>query len=141
MNFIRKHKRGISLIEVVVGVCLLTIVWLAAVNIIVVSRGSGSLARHKTQAIYVMQETIEKLRKQTFGSIAGSTTTVSIDTRGTPDSTADDFMGTQTVTVTTTDPYYKEVLVGITWNESFFGKQKQVKEYCGTYIANDPQIN
>ena len=127
--------------ETIVAIALLTLVWVADVNTIVVSKMSGSLAKHKVQAVYVMQRTIEDLRKQPFSTIANSNSTVTIDTRGTPDNYTDDLTGTQTVTVTNTDPYYKKILVQVTWKESFFGKSRTVTEYCGTYIANDSQAN
>ena len=141
MGLIRKSKKGFTLLEIIISMFLLAIVWLAAVNIIVISRAAGALARHKVQAVYVMQQTIENLRKQSFSNISNSTTTVSIDTNGTPDSTADDITGTQTVTVTTPNTYYKQVVIQVTWNESFYGRRKQVKEYCATYIANDTLLN
>ena len=144
MKLIRKSKKGFTLMEVVISIFLLAIVWLAAVNIIVISRAAGAFARHKTQAIYVMQQAIENLRKQPFPANSTTTTTVSIDTNGTPDSTADDITGTQTVTVADANPsntYYKQVSITITWNESFYGKQKQVKECSATYIANDALVN
>lgn len=136
-----RFREGYSLTEVVVGIFLLTLVWLAAVNVIVVSRATGSLARHKTQAAYVIQQKIEDLRRQVFSTIASSSATVTIDSMGTPDTTAGDITGTQIVTVTTPNTYYKRVLVELNWRESFFGKSKIVKEYAGTYIANDPQAN
>lgn len=135
------NKRAFTLTESVVAVFLLTIVWLAGVNVIVVSRACGSLAKHKMQAIYVIQQKIESLRKLSFSSIAGSTSTVTLDTRGTPDTTSGDLTATQTVTVSTPDSYYKKVLVQLSWNESFFGRRKTVYEYGGTYIANDSQAN
>ncbi len=136
-----KHKKGFSLTEAVVAVALLTIVWLSSVSVIITANASGSFAKHKSQAIYLIQQKIESLRKQTFSSILGSTTTVSVDTRGTPDSTTDDLAGTQVVTVTTPDTYYKKVLIQIRWTESFFGRSKTVSEYGGTFIANDTQAN
>lgn len=134
-------KKGFSVIEIIVAVFLLTIVWLSAVGVIIAANASGSLAKHKTQAAYLIQQKIESLRRQTFSSIAGSTSTVSVDTRGTPDSTADDLTGTQVVTVSTPNTYYKRVLVQISWRESFFGRAKTVSEYAGTFIANDAQAN
>jgi hypothetical protein len=114
----------------------------------VVSRASGAFARHKAQAVYRIQQTIEGLRQGSFSSIVNSTTTVSVDTMGTPDNTADDITGTQYVTVATYNSTlaasvqsYKTVKVEIDWKESFFGKQKTVKEYAWTCIANDSQVN
>ena len=137
----KKSEEAFTLTEVVVAIFLLTVVWLSAVNVLVISRSSGSLANHKTQAIYYIQRTLEDLRKKTFSTISSGTTTISVDTRGTPDNTEDDLIGTQVITVTTPDTYYKKVLVEVTWAESFFGKSKICREYGGTYIANDPQAN
>ncbi|MDD5136014.1 MAG: prepilin-type N-terminal cleavage/methylation domain-containing protein [Candidatus Omnitrophica bacterium] len=140
----RIRSRGFTLTEVVVAVCLLTIVWLAAINIMVISAASGSLAKHKAQAQYKIQQTIEATRRKTFSTITNGVTVTnneSIDTKSTPDSTADDLKGTQTVTVTTPNVYYKKVLVQLTWNESFFGRRKSVSEYAGTFIASDQQAN
>ena len=128
-----------TLTEVVISLALLLIIWLATVEVLITSRISSSMARHKAQAMYVMQRTIEDLKKQPFANIAGSTTTVSIDTKGTPDNYSDDFKGTQIVTVTSPSTYYKQIIVELRWNEVFFGKTKIMKEYLGTYIANDPQ--
>ena len=48
---IRKFKiDGFTLLEVVVAMFLLTIVWLSAVNVIIISRVSGSHPRRRTAA-------------------------------------------------------------------------------------------
>lgn len=143
MELMRRYKiGGFTLTEIVVALFLLALVWLSSVSVIVISRASGSLAKHKVQAAYLIQKKIEDLRKQVFSSMASGTTTgVSIDTRGTLNTTADDLTATQIITVTPTNTYYKQVLVELDWKESFFGKPKTIKEYAGTYIANDPQAN
>ena len=138
-----RKSGAFTLTEVVVAIFLLTIVWLAAVNIIIISRASGALERHKVQAGYILQQTIENLRKQPYSTLTSYSSTVTIDTKGTPDTSAGDITGLQNVTVSpTTDPYYRKVLVKITWSETFFGKLKSnITEYCGTFIANDSQVN
>ncbi|MFA6321456.1 MAG: hypothetical protein WCY36_06340 [Candidatus Omnitrophota bacterium] len=145
IRFDKRSEGAFTLTEVIVGICLLTIVWLAAVNVIIISRASGSLAKHKSQAVYLIQQKIENLRKLPYSSIASSNTTgLSIDTRGTPTVSADDLTGNMVVTVTTSSSSYaycKKVVVELNWKESFFGKQKTVKEFGGTYIANDSQAN
>ena len=65
-------RRGFSLTEVVVGIFLLTIVWLSAAGVTVMSNISGAISAHKVQASYVIQQKIEDLRRQTFSSIASS---------------------------------------------------------------------
>ena len=141
MNF--NVKKGFTLVEAMVGIGLIAIVWIGAINIIVVARAAESRARHRTQAMYVAQQAIEDLRKQLFSNIVNSTSTVIIDDRGTTGIYSDDLMGTQVVTVTSPSTYYKKVLVEIRWNEVMSGKNKSVTmhEYYGTNIANDQQVN
>lgn len=141
MSLRRLDRSGLTLTEVLFSLALLLLVWLATVEVIIMSKISSSLARHKIQSAYVMQRTIEDLRKKPFVNITGGTSTVSIDSKGTPDNYSDDFKGTQTVTVTNPSQYYKSVVVEIQWNETLFGHTKMFKEYLGTNIANDPQAN
>lgn len=140
----RSHK-GFTLTEVVVSLSILLIIWLAAGSALIVSKYSASYARHKVQAIYSAQLAIENLRKNVvFASMQNSNLPVRIDTRGTPDNAADDFNGRQVISVSDvagSGGYYKQVLVDMQWNELFFGRNKTMHEYCGTYIANEPQVN
>jgi len=135
------NKSGLTLTEVVFSLVLLVVIWLTTVSVVQISKMSGVRAKHKAQAILVMQRAIEDLRKKPFASITGSTSTVSIDTKGTPDNYSDDLVGTQTITVTSPSSYYKKIVVALAWNELLLGKNKTVEEYLGTYIANDPQAN
>ncbi|MFA5143862.1 MAG: hypothetical protein WC522_06845 [Candidatus Omnitrophota bacterium] len=151
-------KRGFTITEVVISICLLAVVWLAAVNIMVISAASGSLAKHKVQAQYLIQKAIEDIRKKSFSSISSYNITLkpegagvapgrseawSLDEHGTPLYFTDDpRLGARLiVTVTTPDTYYKKVLAQVTWRESFFGRSKTVGEYAATYIARDSQAN
>lgn len=136
-----RTKAGYTLIEVLISIIMLAVVWIASVGIIVIGGSSGSRAKHRMQAVYQIQRTVEDLRKKPFVQIVGGTTSVSIDTKGTPDSTADDLFGTQVVTVTTPDVHYKKVVVAVTWQEVMWGAAKSVTEYGGTYISDDPQAN
>ena len=132
---------GFTLIEALISMVLLILVWLAVFNVILVSRGSGSVAKHKIQAMHVIQKTIEDLRKKTFVEIVNETRPESIDRKDTYDTDADDFKGTQVVTVTDEGSNLKKVTVTLSWNEISAGRNRTVREYCGTYIANDPQVN
>lgn len=136
-------RYGFTLTEVIVSILVLVIIWVAAVDALIVGKYSASYAKHKVQAMYVVQQTIEQLRKLPYPP-PNSNSVVHIDTRGTPDNPGDDFTGTQIVTVsdvTGSGGYYKQVLVEIRWNEILFGRNRTMREYCGTYIANEPQIN
>ena len=127
--------------EAVVSIVIIAIIWITAFNVFIISTTNYSVAKHKTQASLVAQGAIERLRKQPFTSIQGSTSLVSLNTRGTPDNYYDDFTGTQIISVYNDSPYYKRVIVDISWNEIMSGKGKTIHEYLGTYIAIDPQIN
>ena len=140
MKTCQRLNSGFTLTEAVVSIAILVLVWIATVDMILISKTSESLAKHKMQAAYVIQTALEDLQKKPFTAIANSTATVSIDTRGTPDIVADDFTGTRVITVTSYS-YYKKVVVALTWREIFPGAAKNVTEYGGTYIANDTQAN
>lgn len=141
MGYRSNCKPGLTLTEVVISLSLLVVVWLIMVGVTHVSKMSGLRAKHKAQANLVMQRAIEDLHKKPFPNIAGSTSTVSIDTKGTPDNWSDDLTGTQVITVASPSSYYKKVVVKLSWNEPILGKNKTVEESLGTYIANDPQAN
>ncbi|MFA5085329.1 MAG: hypothetical protein WC482_03090 [Candidatus Omnitrophota bacterium] len=144
MNMNLRSSRGFSLAEAVVSVSVLGMIWLAAVDAMIVGEYSASCARHRVQAAYIAQQAIENLRKIPYDIMASSgPTAVVIDSRGTPDNNNDNFNGIQTITVDAEayGTYYKRVAVNIRWNEMFFGRVRQVSEYCITYIANEPQIN
>lgn len=138
-----RSRDGFTLTEVVISVLILVIIWLSAVDALIVGKYSASYAKHKVQAMYAAQQKIEELRKQPYPP-SSSNSTVRIDTKGTPDNISDDFTGTQVVTISDvggSGGYYKQVLVEIRWNEVLFGRNRTMREYCGTYIANEPQIN
>jgi len=137
-------RRGFTLTEASISILILVILWLAAVNAMIVGKYTASYARHKMQAIYLAQQAIENLRKTPYSlMVSNGPIAVSIDSKGTPDNAADNFNGTQTITVypEVVGTYYKRVAVKISWNEIFFGRAKQISEYCATHIANEPQVN
>jgi len=137
----RGQGKGFTMVEAVLSMAIIALIWVAAFDLFFVGAISSSIAKHKAQAIYVAQATIENMRKRPFSDIAGGTSAVSIDTKGTPDNYSDDFRGAQTVTVYNDSPYYKRVIVDIRWNETILGRSRIMHEQCGTYIANDPQAN
>lgn len=138
--------KGISLVEILIGVSLFVLVWVFLVGSIIIGKASEVRSRHKIQAAYANQKRIEWLREQPFSSIQNSTyANETIDTKGTS-TASDDLMGTQTVTVTNfpagLGPYYKKVIVNTTWRERLpFRGTITASEAIGTYIACDPQVN
>ena len=134
--------------EVVISIFILLIVWLAAINALIVGKYSASYARHKIQAVYAAELGIEDLRKNvSFANLQnqnGVNVPIRIDTKGTPDAVADDFNGRKIITVSDiagSGGYYKQVLLDIQWNEIFFGRNKTMHEYCSTIISSEPQVN
>ena len=143
----RHIKKGFTLTEVVVSLFILTIVWVSAVGLVIVSKYAVSHAKHKSQAIYVAQRTLEQTRRQPFQSpdfenyAASLTGQVNIDTMGKFSSPVNPFTGNQIVTVTKLDTYRKRVRVEVNWKEHIFGGSVVMREYCTTDIANEPQLN
>jgi hypothetical protein len=134
-------RKSFTLTEVVVSTLLLVIIWLSAVDALIVGKYSASYAKHKIQAMYAAQLAIENLRKIPYVNIQNSNTVIDIDTKATPDNHADDFTGRQIITVSADLGYYRSVLVDIQWNEILLGINRPMHEYCFTYIANEPQVN
>lgn len=134
-------KKGFTLTEIVFSIALLVLVWLTATEVIVISKVSGFLAKHKTQAIYIAQRAMEELHRKSFSQVVSGTSTVSIDTRGTPDDYSDDLTGIQIITVTNPSVYYKKAAIEIVWNENLPGTTKSTSTACASFITNDPQVN
>ena len=142
MKYLRSTKNGFSLTEVVMGTMLLAVVWVAAMGTLVISRSAVTYARHKVQAIYVAQRILEEQRRLPFPTIVSQPSSpVSIDTKGTFDTNADDMLGNRIITVTNLDTYRKRVSVEINWNERTPGTNLIMREYCTDDIANEPQLN
>lgn len=143
MNLLKRS--AFTLTETVLSVLLLVVIWIAAVDTLIVAKYSASYAKHKIQAIYTAQREIERLRKFNYSTMqtqSGTFNDVRLDTKGTPNNPADDMMATRTITVgSDSGNYYRAVNVEIRWNESIFGRTKQMREYCATFIANEPQVN
>ena len=137
--------KGFTLTEVVVSLFILTIVWVSAVGTVIVSKYAASRARHKTQAIYIAQSTLEQMRRQPFQSLGSSAVSfngsVIIDTMGNFNNPTNPFMGNQMVTVSPIDAYRQRVQVTVSWTERLFGGSEPLTEYCTTDIANEPQLN
>lgn len=150
---IGNKARGISLAELLIGIMLLTLVWLSAVGVMIVGRYSFSYSKHKTQAMYVAQRIFEEGRRWPFTDLANGfvtlhTVPVSIDTNGTFDDTADDLMGHSVVTVVPLDAtinsplnYRDRVTVEINWSQRYFGTDKTVREYFTTDITSEGVLN
>jgi len=143
MRNISSSDNGLTLIEVMVSVALIVILLTATASTIINSQLLSSLARHKVQAAYVSQQILEQQRRLAFSNIVSlPAAAVTLDTRGTYNTTNDDFIGAAVITVTNIDSYRKKVQVEIDWPEWLLtGAQVTMKEYYATTIANEPQLN
>ena len=145
-----KNDRGFTLPEVLVSLLLLGVVVLAYLSAQNMYRYLGSYAKHKAQAIYVSQRLLEQQRQQPFAGLANANLgQVTIDSKGTFNTTADDFLGNALMTVTNLDANRKRLRIEVNWMErspvgTALGAhmaERLVREYCSTDIANDAEIN
>ena len=92
--------------------------------------------------MYVAQRIIEQERRLTFGNIVSQASTAwTLDTNGTYNTTADDFLGNAIITVISWDAYRKQVQVQVNWQERILAGKVTMREYYATIIANDPLSN
>lgn len=136
------QKRGISLVEVLVSIAIVLIFLLAAATTIINGQFLTSYAKHKLQATYAAQQILEQTRRLTFANIVSQASTpITLDTQGTYNTTADDFLGNVIITVISLDAYRKQVQVQINWKEQVLATKIDMREYYSTNIANDPVPN
>ena len=141
MTHFSRNSNGFTLVETMTAVLVLTLVWVSVPGSFVSYKYISNDSKHKIQARYVAQRILEEKRRQSFSSlVTGSYGTVSIDTKGTFSSSADDLTGSASVTVTSLDTYRKRVQVAVQWQEKTPVGVVTKIEYYTTDIANDPQI-
>ena len=142
MRGLSNTNKGFTLVEVVSAVLLLTLVFVSFLGGLMAFRYAASYSKHKVQAVYVAQRIIEEERRQPFVSLVSlAYGPVSIDTKGTFNTSADDYMGTALVMVNNIDAYRKKVQVEVDWQERTALGAVTKREYCTTDIANEPQLN
>lgn len=134
--------KGTSLVEVLISIAIVAIFLVAAANTILNSQFLASYSKHKLQAMYAAQQIIEQERRLTYANlISVASTPVTLDTKGTYNTTADDFLGNVIITVTILDVYHKQVQVQINWQEQVMSGKLTMREYYSTNIANDTVPN
>ena len=140
---IHSLDKGFTLSEILISAVLIVVLLSAAATTIINSQLLSSYARHKLQASYAASQILEQQRRLAFPNIvSASAAAVTLDTKGTYNTTEDDFIGTAAITVTNIDAYRKKVQVEIAWPERLVaGGQITIREYYATTIANEPQLN
>lgn len=135
-------KRGSSFIEVLISIAVVLVFVAAAASTILNSQYFASYSKHKLQAMYVAQQIIEQERRLTFANLVSiASTPVTLDTKGTYNTTADDFLGNVVVTVGVIDASRRSVQVQVNWQEQVNTTKVTMREYYQTTIVNDTLPN
>lgn len=135
-------NRASSFVEVLVSMAIVVILVTAAAMTILNSQFLASYSKHKIQAMYAAQQIIEQQRRLNFSNIVSqSSAPVTLDSRGTYNTSADDFLGNAVITVVSIDANRKQVQVQINWQEQLTTAKVTMREYYSTIIANDPLTN
>ncbi len=135
-------NKGVSLVEILVSVGILVIFLTAAIMTILNSQFLASYSKHKLQAMYAAEQILEQERRLTYTNLVSvASTAVTLDTKGTYNTTADDFLGNVVITVTVVDVYHKQVQIQINWQEQLTSGKVTMREYYSTNIANDTVPN
>ena len=138
----RNKQAGFTLLEVMIALVIFLILFLSTAVSIITSLYLGSVIKHKVQAMYWAQRFIEEERRLPFSTLASlPSASVSLDTNGTFNTTADDRTGNRVVTVTNIDANRKRLKIEINWTEKFLRGTNTMREYYSTDIANESQLN
>jgi prepilin-type N-terminal cleavage/methylation domain-containing protein len=137
-------ERGFTLIEIMTSMALFVIILAGVALALNASTHFASYTKHKAQALYVAQQTIEAYRRYPFGQAPGQLNgTVTLDPSGTFNNQGDDFRANRIVTVTpvTGNAFLERVQVEINWQERIMGGSITMREYLSVNIANETQLN
>ena len=135
-------QAGFTLLEVMVALAIFLVLFLGTATCIIGSMYLSSYVKHKVQAMYWAQRFIEEERRLPFSTLASlPSASVSLDTNGTFNTTADDRTGNRVVTVTNIDANRKRLKIEINWTEKFLRGTNTMLEYYSTDIAQESQLN
>lgn len=128
--------------EVLIALGLLVITGVVFLGALVTCNYIASYSKHKTQAIYVAKRIIEEKRRLPFplastNGVRVAYGTVSIDTKGTFNSSSDDYMGQAFFAVTNVDAYRQTLQVEIDWQEHTPAGNMTMKEFCTTDFTQE----
>ena len=136
------NQAGFTLVEVMVALSIFLVLFLGTAASIIGGTYLSSFIKHKVQAMYWAQRFIEEERRVPFANLVSlPSSVVSIDTKGTFVTPADDMTGNRIITVTTIDAYRKRILIEMNWAEKILGGVITMREYYSTDVANESQLN
>ncbi|MFA4990959.1 MAG: prepilin-type N-terminal cleavage/methylation domain-containing protein [Candidatus Omnitrophota bacterium] len=125
----RRYKRGVTLVEVMVSIFIVSFLLVGMMRLYSVGAIQSTLAKHRVMAANLAQAEIEGLRNTSYEDMVPAdyplTQTVKIDT-GTAAAAADDINGTMVTNIYAVAEGYK-IVVNITWND-YYGPITEVLE-------------
>lgn len=131
-----RRKNGLTLVESLFSVILLTTTLCLVLGALGVARKSVMNVRHRMAARNIIRARMEELKNTPYMSVVtGAPENVTIDfgfdqVEGTPD----DLLGSREVTVTDMNGY-KEITVTVFWLERGWGTSQMVSERAVTFIS------
>ena len=159
-----KNNQGFSLVEVLISIAIMLTFLPYAASMMANSRLLSSYSKHKIQAAYLAEHTLEYERMIPYSG-SGSynnfsnlksvpTTLVDLDTKGDFNqlNPSSHFMANVTVTVTpavytnslgvkTTNNAVDHVVVNVQWTENILKAKITMNENYATDIIGDPMLN
>ena len=136
----RSHKKGFTLVEIVVSCLLIAIAFISFGALIYTQQYFISYSKHKLQAIYAARTVLDMQRVSGFPYI--------VNQQFLPPAYIGCNMSGATVTVTVLPPYNdptcsyrKTVQIKVSWNENVHGVPLIKQEFLTTDIANEAQLN
>lgn len=142
MKGVHNLQSGLTLVEVLVSILLIVILLTAAATTILNSQFLSSYSKHKIQAAYVAQQILEQERRLGLAGMSSQpSAVVTLDTKGTYGTTADDFLGNRVITVTSGGAFRKMVQVEVNWQERFGTGKVTMREYFTSTFTDESALN
>ncbi|MBF0618702.1 MAG: type II secretion system protein [Candidatus Omnitrophica bacterium] len=143
MHTHKNAETGLTLVEALVSLAIVTVLLVTATEGILNSRFLGSYSRHQVQAMYAAQQILEQYRRQPFSTVSLNTSgPVILDFNGDFSNTGTYLYGTAFISVVNIDPDRDKINVEVDWQEKMQdNKNVTMKEYYSTIIVNDPVPN
>lgn len=147
-----EKQGGFTLIEIIVSIILIPLLWFAVSISLSVNKMLVNQAKHRAQAIFAAQETMDLARSWGYSYLQdGGSRYVTIDPHATYDA-ADDLIGIAYINVVPA-PFspgppppptgqYRQVTIRVAWNENTVGgPDKALNESLSTIFCDYPAAN